>query len=150
MPHVLSHLCCVHRGPCSWGKAWPSIFVQVLLRRLLRSRGSLGFCLLLFGTCQETGNRSFKANVKICCRCSGPRWAQRWFSTPWLLPSPAEPHESWAMSRWIQVPPPPAPDIAAACLYSILHIVTLAVQALIWKEEGFAAKKFLKKCIFKF
>ena len=50
---------------------------------------------------------------------------------PRLLPSPAEPHKWWAMSRWVRVPPPSAPGIAAACLYSILHIVTLTVQGLI-------------------
>lgn len=51
----------------------------------------------------------FQSNVKVCCRCTGPRCAQRWFSTPWLLPSPAEPHELWVMSRWVRAPPPAPP-----------------------------------------
>ena len=47
----------------------------------------------------------FQSNVKICCHCTGPRCTQRWFSTPWLLPSPAETHELWAMSRWVWASP---------------------------------------------
>ena len=86
------------------------------------------------------GKWRFQSHVKICCRCTGPRCVQRRFSTPWLPPSPAEPHELWAMSRWVRAPP----RAPRGCSMPLIHTAyrNSTVQGLIWKEEGFAAKNF--------